>query len=316
MMGTLVDFTLYSDNKKNAPIAIKAASDEMQRIEQLFSIYGDQPNAIKTFNTSVPNTPIKLPDEVDTLLAQAEQLRRKSLGAFNPALGSLNKLWGFSRSTDASLPAPSSPPATDQISALQAASMHCIQKHHQNRWSRKNRDCKLDFGAIAKGYALEQGMQVLKSHGIQNAIINAGGDIRVSGKHGGRAWKIGIRHPRHAEKVIATINIEGDLSIVTSGDYERFYIYKGKRYHHILDPKTGMPATKTQSATVVTTNATSADAWSTALFVTGLKGIESIEKLGMSAILIDADGKIHTTENIESRLQLSFSPPMLRTSEH
>lgn len=310
MMGTLVDFTIYSANKDSASIAIKAAADEMQRIENLFTIYGDESNAIKVFNNSVPGSSVKLPDEVHALMLISNRVNHESSGAFSPTLGSLNRLWGFSLPTP-----PFSPPQTDQIERLKKDSTHCVIMDKQHRWLRTNRQCKLDFGAIAKGYALEQGMKMLKSHGIGHAIINAGGDIRISGSRGERAWKIGIRHPRHEKKVVATINIKTDLSIVTSGDYERSYSYQGKRYHHILNPKTGMPAAEVQSATVIAADAVSADAWSTALFVMGSRGLESIEKLGMDAILVDADGKIHSTKNIESRLQLSLTPPMLRTSD-
>ncbi|MES0372110.1 MAG: FAD:protein FMN transferase [Mariprofundaceae bacterium] len=311
MMGTLVDFTIYSANKDNASIGIRAAADEMQRIENLFTIYGENSNAIKSFNRSAPGSPNKFPDEVAALLLTSNRIKHESVGAFSPSLGSLNILWGFSLPTP-----PFSPPPLDQIEQLQTDSTNCVTLDKQQRWSRNNSRCKLDFGAIAKGYALDQGMKMLKSHGIEHAIINAGGDIRISGQRGDRAWKIGIRHPRHEKKVVATIRVKSDLSIVTSGDYERFYSYQGRRYHHILNPDTGMPATEVQSATVIAADATSADAWSTALFVMGTRGLESVEKLGMDAILIDADGKIHTTKNIESRLQLTLTPPMLRTSDH
>ncbi|MDX8403451.1 MAG: FAD:protein FMN transferase [Mariprofundaceae bacterium] len=309
MMGTLVDFTIYSANKESASIAIRAAADEMQRIENLFTIYGEGSNTIKLFNQSVPGSSIKFPDEVHALLLKSNLVQHESNGAFSPTLGSLNKLWGFS------LPAPPfSPPQMDQVERLKKDSANCISMDEQKSWGRANRQCELDFGAIAKGYALEQGMKVLKSHGIEHAIINAGGDIKVSGKRGERAWKVGIRDPRHAEKVMATIDIEGDVSIVTSGDYERSYIYKGRRYHHILNPRTGMPAQNSQSVTVMAKNAVNADAWSTALFVMGEKGLKIIDKMDMDAILVDANGDVHTTKNIESHLQLSFTPPMLRTS--
>jgi len=309
MMGTLVDFTVYDANTKNAAMAIKAAADEMQRIENLFTIYGDQNNSVKIFNNAKAGTDIKLPSEIDALLTRSMQIEQKSDGAFNPALGSLNKLWGFSQPTP-----PTSPPPAEEIEQIVSSSSHCLQQRADG-WSRTGKSCQLDFGAIAKGYALEQGMKVLKLHGIEHAIINAGGDIRVGGSHGKRPWQIGIRHPRQPGQVIATLKISGDKSVVTSGDYERFYLYKGKRYHHILDPRLGMPASRSQSATVIADDATTADGWSTALFVMGADGLETIEKMGMDAILVDADGTIHTTKNIESRLQLSLSPPMLRTSD-
>jgi thiamine biosynthesis lipoprotein len=309
MMGTLVDFTVYGANKESASIAIKAAADEMQQVEDIFTIYGNQPNRVKVFNASPPDSLITFPDEINSLLNISIEVEEKSMGAFSPTLGALNKRWGFSLPTP-----PETPPSMEEIETLKAGSTDCLLIQLDG-WSRTNGDCMLDFGAIAKGYALDQGMRQLQLHGISNAIINAGGDIRVSGSHGKREWQVGIRHPRIADKIVATIGIKGNISIVTSGDYERFYIHQGNRYHHILNPDTGMPAMKSQSATVIAADATTADAWSTALFVMGRDGLKTIEEMGMDAILIDAEGSVYSTKNIESRLQLSSAPPMLRSSD-
>lgn len=310
MMGTLVDFTLYDANKENAAMAIKAAADEMQRVENLFTIYGDGDNPVKQFNASEPGTPVELPEEIDNLLNLAMQIDSQSHHGFSITLASLNKLWGFSLPTP-----PTSPPTGETVARLTRLSSNCLQQLPNHRWKRIRQECQLDFGAIAKGYAIDRGIMALKESGIGNAIINAGGDIRVIGRHGERPWQVGIRHPRKSGEVIATLKVEGDVSIVTSGDYERFYIFDDVRYHHILNPTFGQPARKSQSATVIADHAAMADGWSTALFVMGETGIESIEKRGMDAILVDANGKIHTTKDIESRLQLSLSAPMLRTSD-
>ena len=258
----------------------------MQRIEAAFTLYGDQPNAVKSFNATAPHVPVALPDEVSTLLKLALHIQQQSQGAFNPALGGINLLWGFSGSK-----APTSTPSTDAIQQALPPS-HCIEQK-QNAWIRTDVRCQLDFGAIAKGYAIDQGMKILKEHGIKHAIINAGGDIRLIGKHGTKAWRIGIRHPRLQGEVIETLELEGDISIVTSGDYERFFIHQGKRYHHIIDPQTGWPSSATQSATVIAKNATLADAWSTALFVQGKQGIQTQQYMQQKALLIDQYGQRH-----------------------
>jgi len=310
MMGTLVEFTLYGSNEEHALSAIEEAASEMQRIENLFTIYGEKPNPVKSFNQSGINKTQPLPEEIATLLSTAMTIEKQSNHAFSPTLGALNRLWGFSKRD-----APSSPPATERIRLLSEASYACLKQRSKEDFSRNNMLCQLDFGAIAKGYAIEQGMKQLKSNGIKHAIINAGGDIKVIGKHGEQPWKIGIRHPRDSGKVITTIEVAGEISIVTSGDYERYFSHQGQRYHHILDPESGMPASKVQSATVISSNATLADGWSTALFVMGQSGLPLIEKMGMNGILVDNNGQIHQTKNIESSLQHSRSAPMLRTSE-
>jgi len=287
MMGTLVKFTIAPDtNDINAEAAITAAANEMQRIEDAFTIYGNHPNAVKAFNASTPNTPIALPDEVSALLEIALDIQQQSGGAFNPALGGINLLWGFSNTTP-----PTSPPSADAIrQALPPP--HCIEQTISG-WIRTDPRCLLDFGAIAKGYAIDQGIEMLKKHGIRNAIINAGGDIRLIGKHGDKTWRIGIRHPRQQTEVIETLALEGDVSIVTTGDYERFFIHEGNRYHHIINPQTGWPSNATQSATIIAHNATLADAWSTALFVQGKQAITQQYKLNKHTFIIDSHGQQH-----------------------
>ncbi len=292
IMGTLVEFTVvrgeHDDNSVEA--AISAAANEMQRIEAAFTIYGEQPNVVKIFNASDVNSPVILPDEVNDLLELSLSIQQQSGGSFNPTLGSPNLLWGFSGAD-----MPSSPPSPDAIQ-LAMPPAHCIEKQPstaaEHRWIRKHPNCLLDFGAIAKGYAIDQGIKILKEQGIKHAIINAGGDIRLIGSHGDRAWRIGIRHPRQQSDVIETLNLQGDVSIVTSGDYERFYIYEDKRYHHLLNPKTGWPAEKSQSATIIASSAALADAWSTALFIQGAAGIKLQDNLKQRALLVDSNGKI------------------------
>lgn len=284
IMGTLVEFTISGAKEAQAQKAIRLAAAEMQRIEDVFSIYGARENSVKRFNRSPVNTPLLLDDEVSRLLQISLDIQRASAGAFDPALGSLNLLWGFSHD-----PPADHPPSSDAIREARppADCLHRAGKY----WIRTDARCQLDFGAIAKGYAIDRGIALLKREGIHNAIINAGGDIRVIGNHQGKPWRIGLRHPRQPGGVLGSIEIRGDASVVTSGDYERFFIYKSKRYHHILNPETGRPARRSQSATVIAPSATIADAWSTALFVLGAQGLTYAETRQMPALIVDADGQ-------------------------
>jgi len=293
IMGTLVKFTVVKgDHDQNdVEAAISAAANEMQRIEDMFTIYGDHPNAVKSFNATAPNTPVALPDEVNQLLELSLSIMQQSGGAFNPGLGVINLLWGFSNDE-----MPSSPPSAEAIKQAMPP-LHCFEKQriteNQYKWSRRAANCQLDFGAIAKGYAIDQGIKMLRDHGIEDAIINAGGDIRLIGRHGESPWRIGIRHPRLQGEVIETLNLQGDISIVTSGDYERFFMVQHKRYHHLINPATGWPAMGAQSATIIAGSAALADAWSTALFVQGSQGIKLQNHLKQKALLIDNNGKAH-----------------------
>jgi len=303
-MGTLVQFTIAGADEDAALQAIHAAADEMQRIEDVFTIYGEQANTIKVFNASVAGEVVALPEEVESLLLTSLEVAEQSDGAFTPAIGALSLLWGFS------LPEPPvSPPSAADIAV--ARSGVDIKQLDQTDvgWRRLSRQTRLDFGAIAKGYAIDRGISVLRELGISHAILDAGGDLRAIGDHAGQPWRIGLRHPRKAGVTLGWFEVKGDISIVTSGDYERFFIHQDRRYQHILDPQTGWPAARSRSATVITAgNTTLADAWSTALFVRGSDALSLIESRGMQALQVDAEGNIHAT-----KLSLvSFHP----TEEH
>ncbi|MDQ7011663.1 MAG: FAD:protein FMN transferase [Mariprofundaceae bacterium] len=301
MMGTLVEFTVYGVPRAKAAAAIRAAANAMQEAADSLTIYGDVENTVKAFNASRPGVPVQLPAAVSALLTQAKTVERQSHGAFSPVLGSLSLLWGFSTPTP-----PSRPPGEEDIRrALAGVGPKLLRRlaTPAHTWVRLHEQTRLDFGGIGKGYAIDIGIAVLRKHGIEHALINAGGDMRAIGRHGERPWRIGIRHPRQAGAVLATLDLEGDVSVVTSGDYERFFIYRGRRYHHILNPGNGWPADKSQSVTVIAENATLADAWSTALFVLGPKGLELLKKRHMDALLVDAGGDIHTTPGMKKRLK-------------
>lgn len=296
IMGTLVEFTIADADVTQAEKAMAAAAREMQRIEEEFTIYGDVGNRVKAFNQSEPNAVVELPGEVSAVLQTSLQIQQQSLNAFDPSLGALNLLWGFS------LPDPPSSPPTAEAVAQAIPPRQCITKISQG-WQRTDSRCLLDFGAIAKGFALDRGIEVLKEHGIQHAIVNAGGDLRLIGRHREKPWRIGIRHPRQKAEVVATLKLEGDVSIVTSGDYERFYMYQGRRFHHIIDPATGWPAARAQSATVIAPNAMLADAWSTALFILGAEGIRLMDQMGYATLLIDNEGKFHMNKAMREMLE-------------
>jgi len=291
-MGTLVQFTIAGSDEDTALQAIHAAADEMQRIEDTFTIYGTQDNTVKAFNASAPGEVVALPAEVDSLLRVSIQVAQQSGGAFTPAIGELSLLWGFS------LPEPPVSPPSDADIAAARSGVNIKQLEHTGAgWRRLSPQTRLDFGAIAKGYAIDRGIAVLREHGISHAILDAGGDLRAIGDHAGKPWRIGLRHPRKAGVTLGWFEVKGDISIVTSGDYERFFVYQGKRYQHILDPQSGRPAAQSRSATVITTgNTTLADAWSTALFVRGAKALSLIESRGMQALQVDAEGNIHMTK--------------------
>ncbi len=289
MMGTLVSFVVSDVVQSDAEAAIRAAADEMQRVEDAFTIYGDADNDVKRFNRTPAHQKIVLNDEVAHVLEVALDVAQKSSGAFSPTLGALNLLWGFSQT-----PMPTQPPQDAAIQRIRMALPDCVH-HAEGKWWRDTAACQLDFGGIAKGYAIDRGIETLRHHGVRDAMIDAGGDLRVIGQHHGKPWRIGIRHPRKPAVILGVLALQGDQSVVTSGDYERFFIANGRRYHHILDAHTGYPSASSQSVTVWAQTAMQADAWSTALFVLGTSGLSQVSSLGIQALQVDALGKTHAT---------------------
>jgi thiamine biosynthesis lipoprotein len=183
-----------------------------------------------------------------------------------------------------------------------------------------NEQIQLNFGAFAKGYAIEKSIKTLQQFGITDAVINAGGDLKVIGQHGTRPWHVGIRDPRNADGVIASLDVANGESVFTSGDYERNFTYNGQVYHHILDPRTGYPAMQTQSVTVIHTDAGIADAAATALFVAGPDNWHRIAKnMGIKFVmLIGNDGTLYMNPAMQQRIVLQhpdtalvkLSPPL------
>jgi thiamine biosynthesis lipoprotein len=239
------------------------------------------------------------------LITRADQLARASGELFNPAIGKLIGTWGF-HSDEPLLP----PPTADTVAALvaQHPGMDDLRITGDTLQS-SNPAVQLDFGAIAQGYAVDLAIAQLRALGIHNAIVNASGDIRVIGKRGTRAWRIGIRNPR-GPGIIASIEMEGDESIVTSGTYERYFEYQGTRYHHIIDPRSGYPASGLVSVTVLHSDTTTADAASTALLVAGPEDWgKTARALGIKDVmLIDQTGKVILTPTLAARIRFEIAP--------
>ncbi|MET0052976.1 MAG: FAD:protein FMN transferase, partial [Candidatus Thiodiazotropha sp.] len=160
----------------------------------------------------------------------------------------------------------------------------------------------IDLGGIAKGYAVDRAIELLRSRGVQHALVTAGGDSRLLGDHQGRPWQIGIQAPRRKNAIATTLNLQ-DSAVSTSGDYERYFEADGVRYHHIISPKTGHSASEMQSVTVIGPNATRTDALSTSLFVLGVEaGMALIDRLDdVEAVMIDSHGELFLSRGLASQ---------------
>lgn len=300
--GTLIEVTLYDVE----PILAQQALDQ---IEANFNQYHAdwtswQESPLTRLNDQlVAGEVAQVPSSILPLIEQSQILSQRSQGLFNPGINQLIRLWQIHRRDDPDIHPPT-PQAIDEWLQKNPGMDDLTLEGSQLR--SRNNALELNFGAFAKGYAIDLGLDYLDSLGIKNAVINAGGDLSVRGRHGNRAWKIGIRHPRQ-EGIIAWLEAQDHESIFTSGDYERFYLYKGKRYHHILDPRTGYPAQGATSVTVIHADAGTADAAATALFVAGPEQWQAIARsMGIEYVmLIDVEGKIHMSPKMAQRIHFT-----------
>jgi thiamine biosynthesis lipoprotein len=300
LMGTLVEITVIGRDEDKAEAAISDAFDEMERVEGLMSrrIPGSD---VSKINESAGIKAVDVSSESLRVIRRAEEISKASEGYFDISIGALLDLWGFEDNGGRL-------PAKGEVSkALQSVGYRAI--HVDERASTvelKEKGMRIDLGGIAKGYAVDRAYELLTARGYGNMIVNAGGDMRVGGKKLNGPWVIGIQDPRDRSRMLATFDT-GDTSVATSGDYERYFVKDGKRYHHLLNPFTGFPARECRSVTILAEDALSADALATAVFVMGPKeGLRLIEAMeGVEGLIVPADGKIIQSEGLKGKVRFS-----------
>lgn len=246
---------------------------------------------------------VRVDPALAALLRAAQRYGAASGGAFEPAVGELVELWGF-HSTEA---APTRPPDPASIEAWlrRDARIRNLAIDESGSVSlARGEPMKLDLGGIAEGEVVNRIIDILRAAGVENALVNAGGDLRVLGTRDGRPWRIGIQAPR-ARGVLGIVELASGEAAFTSGDYQRFYEFEGRRLHHIIDPSTGYPVTHTQAITVIAADGVQADVAATALLVAGPERWEAVaQALGVDkALRVDASGRVELTAPMRDRLQ-------------
>jgi thiamine biosynthesis lipoprotein len=307
LMDTLVSIRAYSSDEEKLKGAVTEAYGEMQRIADLSDRFPAPGSAacrasdVCRINENAGIAPVRVHRDIMEMLLLAKKYHGLSRGAFDVTIGPLMDLWGFAGES------PQVPPTGKLAAALNLVdeSKLIIDEKKRTVFLEK-RGMKLDLGAVAKGFATERAIQVLKSRGVSSALIDAGGNIRVIGKNAEKKpWRIGIKDPRKSGGIIAIVSLT-DSSAVTSGDYYRYFESGGRRYNHILDPRTGYPANGIMSATVVTEDAAVADCISTILFV--LEPEESLDLAkkmkGVDLFLVTADRRILHTPSLKGSVEV------------
>ena len=311
IFGTLVDISIWGETPERARTAFSTLAEQFRREHDEWHAW--RPGALTDLNGAIARgEPHAVPATLMPLLEQSRHLHQLSGGLFNPAIGGLIALWGFHSDEPPNGPPPPSEAIDEWL--RQAPSMDDLTFDGLTVTS-DNRAVQLDLGGFAKGYAVDRGIEALRAMGIENAIINAGGDLRAIGRRGDRPWRVGVRHPQ-GEGVLAGIEVSGDESVFTSGNYERYNEHEGVRYPHILDPRSGRPVQGITSVTVIHDNGAEADAAATALVVAGAEQWWRVARsMGIRyAMVAEENGTVHLNPAMLERVRFDGAPPPLAVS--
>jgi len=301
VFGTIVDVTIRSDDPGKVDRAFGEIGGLFQALHR--DLHAWEPGRLTEVNQAFSEgRAIRADEDIVELVRRSQEIEAATGGRFNPAIGGLIGLWGFHTSE---FPILGPPPGSDAIQAW-------VDRRPSSRdiridglvLSSSNPAVQLDFGGIAKGYAIDRACLVLQRLGLVDAIVNAGGDLRTMGRHGDRPWRVAIRNPHGG--IIGTLESQGGEAIFTSGNYERFRQDREERYPHILDPRTGWPVRELSSVTVVASEGVLADAAATALTVAGTKDwAEVASSLGLKQVLlVDDAGTVYLTPAMRDRVHL------------
>ena len=292
IMGTSILAEVWSSDAAQAQKGIAAVMQEMHRIDELMSPYKED-SELSLVNREAAEHPVKISRELLNLIERSLYFSRISHGAFDITFSSVGYMYDYREGV-----APTDAEIKQALPGINYRHLILDRNASTIRFARKG--MRIDLGGIAKGYAVDNSIAILSKMGFHQALVTAGGDSRILGDKNGKPWMTGIRDPRQKGESVVVIPLS-DTAISTSGDYERYFMRDGVRYHHILNPKTGKSVHDTRSATVIGPDATTTDALSTTLFVLGWeKAMQLLKTLpGIDAVIIDSGGKLHYSSGLE-----------------
>lgn len=309
VFGTRVDVAVYGENQAEADRAAAAVLREFDRLHRAYHAW--EPSELTALNAAIARgEAATVSDELAAMLKDAQAIAATGDGLFDPALGGLVALWGFH--TDTFVPQRPDPAKLQALLAAHPSMADLVLDG--NRVESRNPAVQLDLGGYAKGYALDRAAAILRGRGVNNALINIGGNVMALGSKEGKPWRVGIQHPRQPGPM-ATVELADGEAIGTSGDYQRFFEVDGKRYPHLLDPRTGYPVDHTQAITVLipagAKAGTLSDAASKPIFIAGPDGWrEMAKKMEIGLVLrVDRDGRVFATELLNQRLEFAGKRP-------
>ncbi|HEY1555253.1 MAG TPA: FAD:protein FMN transferase [Kofleriaceae bacterium] len=322
VMGTYITVWFYTDREQAAADTAHEVFGEMHRLDGELSNFKPD-SEIGKLNAAAGAHPVKVSDETMTILERSQDVSRRSGGVFDITIESFRGVWKFDEDMDQAckdeLPACQLPSAADIEARRKLVNYHdLVLDPAKHTAFLRHKGQKVTLGGIAKGYSVDRCVDIVRKHGFTDFMVQAGGDMYVSGQTADdktglpRPWSVAIRDPRGEEGAMFAYAPIRDHSFSTSGDYERGFVKDGVRYHHIIDPRTGRPATASRSVTIRAHDAFTADAWSKVMFIYGWKaGLDIIarEKLDdFEVVWVDDKNAIHTTPGIVKDLKILHQP--------
>jgi len=305
IMGTEVSVLLWHDDAATGEDLLEQVFAEVERIDALMSTYIEE-SRISEINRSAATGAIVAGDELFNIIRRSLDISVLTLGAFDITYDSVGQHYDFRNRQR---------PDDDTVDAeRELIDFRNIELDQSAGTIRFLEDgVRINLGGIAKGYVVERGVNILRLNDVQHAIVTAGGDSRLLGDRRGQPWMVGIRDPRNDGQVAISVPLE-DEAISTSGDYERYFEEGDTRYHHIIQPSTGVPASGVHSATVFGTDAVITDALSTSVFVMGVdRGLRLIGTLpDYESIVIDDLGRIYYSDGLQQpeAQDIPYPPPV------
>ncbi|MCW3093715.1 MAG: ApbE family lipoprotein [Ferruginibacter sp.] len=297
LMGNRFELSVVASEEDEgwAHNCIETAIGEIRRIETLLTTFNEESQA-NLVNRNAGIKPVRVDKELIDLVTRSKKISELTQGAFDISYGSIDKrLWNFDQQMDA-LP--------DVATARQLVKLinyrNVITDAENGTVYLKEKGMRIGFGGIGKGYAAERAKYILQQNGVDSGIVNAAGDLTTWGyQPDGKPWTIGIASPDGAHTPFSWLNIT-DMSVATSGNYEKYVVIGGKKYSHTIDPRTGLPVHGIKSVTIISPNAEIADAMATPVMIMGIRvGLNMINQIkGIACIIIDDKNKIYTSANI------------------
>jgi thiamine biosynthesis lipoprotein len=296
LMGNHFEITVVGDNETWANEKIELAVNEIKRIEKLLTTFSED-SETNLINNNAGVTPVHVSEEIILLIERALRISSVTQGAFDISYGSVDKsLWNFDTTMSA---LPNVELAKESVKLINYKNI-IIDKTAGTVFL-KEKGMRIGFGGIGKGYAAEKAKALMQVQGVESGVVNASGDLTTWGNMpNGEKWTIGIVHPEMANSVFSYMNVS-DLSVATSGNYEKYIVIDGKKYSHTINPKTGLPVTGIKSVTIVSTNAEVADAMATPVMIMGIEaGMYMINQIkDIEAIIIDENNTLYASKNIK-----------------